>query len=68
MRRRLTYSTLPNTKNMKLTVEVLNTNALNLLSDMEYLDLIRLNTPMRTAAISSEKLSSKFAGPKKHKL
>jgi len=53
---------------MTLTVEVLNTNALNLLSDMEYLDLIRLNTSSRTAApatqhpAASEKLSSQFAG------
>jgi len=47
---------------MTLTVEVLNTNALNLLSDMEHLDLIRLNTPTRTAAAPNEKLSSQFAG------
>ena len=47
---------------MTLTIEVLNTNALNLLSDMENLDLIRLNTPVRTAATANEKLSSQFAG------
>ena len=47
---------------MTLTVEVLKTNALNLLSDMENLDLIRLYTPIKTAAASSEKLSSQFAG------
>jgi hypothetical protein len=47
---------------MTLTVEILNINALNLLSDMEYLDLIRLNTPAKTATVSSEKLSSQFAG------
>jgi len=47
---------------MTLTVEVLNSNALNLLSDMEQLDLIRLNTSTKTTTISSEKLSSQFAG------
>ena len=47
---------------MTLTVEVLKTNALNLLSEMEHLDLIRLNTPRRTDAATSEKLSSQFAG------
>jgi hypothetical protein len=47
---------------MTLTVEVLNTNALNLLSDMEHLDLIRLKTPNKTTTVSSEKLSSQFAG------
>ena len=41
---------------MTLTVEVLNTNALNLLSDMENLDLIRLNTPAKTATVTGEKL------------
>ena len=29
---------------------------------MEHLDLIRLNTPTRTATITGEKLSSQFAG------
>ena len=47
---------------MTLTVEVLNTNALNLLSDMEHLNLIRLNTPSKTTTVPSEKLSNKFAG------
>jgi len=47
---------------MTLTVEVLNTNALNLLSNMEHLDLIRLNTPAGTASTTNEKLSSQFAG------
>jgi len=47
---------------MTLTVEVLNSNALNLLSDMEQLDLIRLNTSTKTTTISGEKLSSQFAG------
>jgi len=47
---------------MTLTVEVLNSNALNLLSDMEYLNLIRLNNTTKTTTVPSEKLSSKFAG------
>jgi len=47
---------------MTLTVEILNSNALNLLSDMEHLDLIRLNTPAKTTTVSSEKLSNQFAG------
>jgi len=47
---------------MTLTVEVLNKNALSLLSDMEYLDLIRLNTPSKIATESNKKLSSQFAG------
>jgi len=47
---------------MTITVEVLKTNALNLLSDMENLDLIRLYAPIKTAAANSEKLSSQFAG------
>jgi len=45
---------------MTLTVEILNTKALNLLSGMENLNLIRLNAPIKTA--TSEKLSSQFAG------
>jgi len=45
---------------MTLTVEILNTNALNLLSGMENLDLIRLKAPAK--ATSSEKLSNQFAG------
>jgi len=47
---------------MTLTVEILNTNALNLLSDMEHLDLIRLNASTKTTTTSSKKLSSEFAG------
>jgi len=47
---------------MTLTVEILNTNALNLLSDMERLDLIRLNSLTRTTTVNSEKLSHQFAG------
>jgi hypothetical protein len=47
---------------MTLTIEVLNTNALNLLSGLEHLNLIRLNTSAKTAFVSSEKLSNQFAG------
>ena len=47
---------------MTLIVEILNTNALSLLSDMEHLDLIRLNTQGRTASATGEKLSKQFAG------
>ena len=35
---------------MTVTVEVINNKALNLLSDMEYLDLIRINIPTQTAS------------------
>jgi hypothetical protein len=45
---------------MTVTVEVINNRALNLLSDMEYLDLIKVNIP--TGSVSNEKLSSRFAG------
>jgi hypothetical protein len=45
---------------MTVTVEVINNRALNLLSDMEYLDLIKVNIP--TGSVSNEKLSGRFAG------
>ena len=45
---------------MTVTVKVLNMSALNLLSDMERLDLIRLNAPVTAAG--SGKLSNQFAG------
>ena len=47
---------------MTITVEVLNNKAYNLLSDMELLDLIRLNISTQTKPVSGQKLSSKFAG------
>lgn len=47
---------------MTVTVEVINNRAFNLLSDMEYLDLIRVNIPTKTVSASNEKLSSRFAG------
>ena len=48
------------TCNMTVTVEVINNRALNLLSDMEHLDLIRVNVPTKTA--SSPKLYAHLAG------
>jgi len=45
---------------MTVTVEVINNRALNLLSDMEHLDLIRVNVPAKTA--SSTKLYAHLAG------
>jgi hypothetical protein len=47
---------------MTVTVEVINNRALNLLSDMEHLDLIRINTPVKTAFDSSPKLYAHLAG------
>jgi hypothetical protein len=38
---------------MTVTVEVINDKALNLLSDMEQLDLIRLNVSTKTASSPS---------------
>jgi hypothetical protein len=35
---------------MTVTIEVINDKALNLLSDMEHLDLIRINVPAKTAS------------------
>ena len=35
---------------MTLTVEVINNKALNILTDMEHLDLIKVNVPARTAS------------------
>ena len=47
---------------MTVTVEVMNSGAFNLLSDMERLDLIRVNVPADSAFKSGEKISSQFAG------
>ena len=47
---------------MTLTIEVMNNGAFSLLSDMERLDLIRLNLPAKNAAESHERLSRQFAG------
>jgi len=47
---------------MTVTVEVMNNGAFNLLSDMERLDLIRVNVPAGSALGSGEKISRQFAG------
>ncbi|MDR1840069.1 MAG: hypothetical protein LBQ93_10860 [Treponema sp.] len=47
---------------MTVTVEVMNNGAFNLLSDMERLDLIRVNIPANSAFESGEKISRQFAG------
>ena len=47
---------------MIVTVEVIQDRAFNLLSDMERLDLIRLNAPVKNAVMQEKKLSERFAG------
>ena len=47
---------------MTVTVEVLNNKAFNLLSDMELLDLIRLDSSPKAKPVSNQKLSNQFAG------
>ena len=47
---------------MTITVEVINDGALPLLSNMEELDLIRINTPAKTPTVERKKLSEQFAG------
>ena len=47
---------------MQITIEVIRDEALNLLSDMERLDLIRLYSPVKSSEVSGEKLSRQFAG------
>jgi hypothetical protein len=47
---------------MTVTVEVMNSGAFNLLSDMERLDLIRVNVPASSAFGAGEKISRQFAG------
>jgi len=47
---------------MILNVEVINDGALSLLSDMESLDLIRINSPTKSIAVERKKLSEQFAG------
>jgi len=47
---------------MLVTVEVIREGALDLLSDMERLDLIRLNTPTKNNAIYEKNISRQFAG------
>jgi len=47
---------------MTLSVELINDGALNLLSEMEKLRLIRINAPDSSNVSASEKLSERFAG------
>jgi hypothetical protein len=47
---------------MFVTVEVINEGAFNLLSDMERLDLIRINTPVKIITSEKGTLSEQFAG------
>jgi hypothetical protein len=47
---------------MVINVEVIRDGAFSLLSDMERLDLIRINTPAKKPAAQSGKLSEQFAG------
>ena len=47
---------------MLLTIEVIREGVLDILSDMERLDLIRVNSPAKTSGVHGEKLSQKFAG------
>ncbi|MCL2761575.1 MAG: hypothetical protein FWD36_00015 [Treponema sp.] len=47
---------------MTMTIEVINNGALNLLSGMERLNLIRVNIPTISTIESGEKLSKQFAG------
>jgi len=47
---------------MIVTVEVIRDGAFTLLSDMERLNLIRLNTSAENATLEKGKLSEQFAG------
>jgi hypothetical protein len=47
---------------MTVTVEVIRDGAFTLLSDMERLDLIRLNAPAKDTIFEKGKLSEQFAG------
>ena len=47
---------------MTMTIEIINDGALNLLSGMERLNLIRVNVPANSAIKSDIKLSKQFAG------
>ena len=50
---------------MTMTIEVINNGALNLLSGMERLNLIRVNIPANCAIEPEKKLSKQFAGAMK---
>ena len=47
---------------MIVTIEVIRDGAYNILSDMERLDLIRINTPGKSITPQKGKLSGQFAG------
>jgi hypothetical protein len=47
---------------MTVTVEVIDNRALNLLSDMEHLDLIRVNVPAKTASVPGPNQYAHLAG------
>jgi len=47
---------------MTVTIEVVNRGAFSLLTDMERLNLIRINIPAKNAFESGKKLSQQFAG------
>jgi len=47
---------------MQLTVEIIRDGAYDLLSGMERLNLIRLNSPVKKEPVSGKKLSQQFAG------
>ena len=47
---------------MLVTVELIRDEAINLLSDMERLDLIKLNTPIKSSTMPDKNLSQRFAG------
>jgi len=47
---------------MTVTIEVIRDGAFTLLSDMEGLDLIRINAPVKPAANEKRNLSEQFAG------
>ena len=46
---------------MTVTIEIIREGALNLLSDMEHLGLIRVNNSVRNNAVPERKLSEQFA-------
>jgi hypothetical protein len=47
---------------MTVTIEVINNRALNLLSDMEYLDLIKINVQPQAVSSSSPNPYTHLAG------
>jgi hypothetical protein len=47
---------------MTVTIDLVDSGALNLLWDMERLNLIRVNPPEKTAVMPNGRLSERFAG------